>query len=146
MRAITFDGAIRRYLLTKAVGRMSTRLLTGNGESHERDALMLVVANANYFGGSFHIAPGARLDDGQLDAVCIPNAGPLARARLFGLVGQGKHEGHDQVLIEQSSSFEVSFAEPVRYEVDGEVYTSSESTLRIESVPQALDVFVPAET
>jgi YegS/Rv2252/BmrU family lipid kinase len=120
--------------------------LTSNGESSERDALMLVIANANFFGGSFHIAPGARLDDGQLDAVCIPNAGPLARARLFRLVGQGKHEGHDRVLIEQSSSFDVSFAAPVRYEVDGEVYSSSDSTLHIESVPQALDVFVPSES
>ncbi len=119
--------------------------LAGNGEAHRRDALMLVVANANYFGGSFHIAPDARLDDGRLDAVCIPNVGPLARARLFAAVGKGEHEGHAGVSIEQSPSFEVSFAAPVRYEVDGEVIESSGSSVRLEAVPQALDIFVPAE-
>ena len=118
--------------------------LTGRGGPRERDALMLVVANANYFGGSFHIAPRASLDDGRLDAVCIPNVGPFGRARLFAAVGKGEHEKHGGVEIEQSASFEVSFDRPVRYEVDGEVYGSSGPLLRIESVPAALDIFVPA--
>ncbi|MGH2571037.1 MAG: diacylglycerol/lipid kinase family protein, partial [bacterium] len=87
----------------------------------------------------------ARLDDGRLDAVCILDAGPLTRARLFQLVARGAHEGHERVKIEQGASFDVTFAEPVRYEVDGEVHRSRGSTLRIESVPRALDLFVPAD-
>jgi diacylglycerol kinase (ATP) len=120
--------------------------LAGGGGAREADALMLVVANANYFGGSFHIAPRARLDDGRLDAVCILDAGPLTRAKLFRLVARGEHERHERVRIEQGACFEVGFAGPVRYEVDGEVRRSSGATVRIESVPQALDVFVPTES
>jgi YegS/Rv2252/BmrU family lipid kinase len=119
--------------------------LVGGDGAREVDALMLVVANARYFGGSFHIAPNARLDDGRLDAVCILDAGPLTRARLFQLVARGAHVGHERVKVEQGASFEVKFAQPVRYEVDGEVHRSQGSVLRIESVPRALDVLVPAD-
>lgn len=119
--------------------------LAGDGDARRRDALMLIVANAKWFGGSFHIAPEARLDDGRLDAVFIPNVGPLGRARLFAAVAKGLHARHAGVTIEQGSSFSVSFPDPVRYEVDGEVLASRGSTLTIESVPGALDVFVPAD-
>ena len=52
--------------------------------------LMLTISNANYFGGSFHIAPRASLSDGRLDAVVIRDAGPLTRARLFSTVSKGR--------------------------------------------------------
>jgi diacylglycerol kinase (ATP) len=108
-----------------------------------RDHLMLVIANANYFGGSFHIAPRASLEDGMLDAVSIYDAGPLARARLFKKVAKGRHEGEDKVKIQQSGAFRIECEGTVRYEVDGEVYTSRGSVLEVRSLPQALTVFVP---
>jgi diacylglycerol kinase (ATP) len=109
------------------------------------DHLMLVVANASYFGGSFHIAPHASLEDGKLDAVSIADADPLSRARLFARVAKGQHEGHAKVTVSQGRSFRIAFEAPIRYEMDGEVYSSQADSLTIEAVPQALDVFVPAE-
>lgn len=111
--------------------------------SPRRDALMLVIANANFFGGSFHIAPQASLEDGMLDAVVIRNVGPLARARLFQKVAKGRHQGHPDVDVRQASEFLVEFEGPIRFEVDGEVCTSAGDSLRIEAVPRALNVFVP---
>lgn len=105
--------------------------------------LMLVVANGRYFGGSFDIAPESSLSDGRLDAVSIADAGPLMRARLFRRVSSGAHVGHPRVRILQEPAVRVRFEGPLRYEVDGEVYTSSGDELRIESVPGALEVFVP---
>lgn len=105
--------------------------------------LMLVIANANYFGGSFHIAPRASLEDGKLDAVSIYDAGPLGRARLFSKVARGQHEGEDKVRIQQSRAFRIECESPVRYEVDGEVYTSRGNELDVRSVPKALTVFTP---
>lgn len=107
------------------------------------DHLMLVVANANYFGGSFHIAPRARLDDGQLDAVSIANAGAFERARLFSLVGKGRHEGHAKVSIRTARRIRIEATPGLRYEVDGEVLSSASGILEIESIPGALEVFVP---
>jgi len=57
-----------------------------SGHTETSDHLMLVIANARFFGGSFRIAPRAELDDGLLDAVSIRNMGPLARIRAFARV------------------------------------------------------------
>jgi len=104
--------------------------------------LMLTISNANYFGGSFHIAPRARLDDGKLDLVAIHDASPLARAKLFDAVGKGKHENLPEVEFMTASSFSIHFDGMLRYEADGEVY-SAESPLRVSALPRALNVCVP---
>jgi diacylglycerol kinase (ATP) len=106
------------------------------------DVLMLTISNANYFGGSFHIAPRASLSDGRLDAVAIRDAGPLTRARLFSIVSKGTHEGLTHVLTRQAAAFTVDTGGPLRYEVDGEVVDGT-SPLVIEAVPRALRVCAP---
>ncbi len=118
--------------------------IAASGEAPVRvRALMLTVSNANYFGGSFHIAPRASLSDGRLDAVVIGDAGPLARARLFSIVSKGKHEGDPDIVLKQSRSFTIRFEGTLRYEADGEVYAAASSPLTVESVPQALRVCAP---
>jgi diacylglycerol kinase (ATP) len=114
------------------------------GTRKRRDHLMLTVSNGNYFGGSFHIAPAARLDDGRLDAVSIYDAGPIGRAALFSRVSKGTHPGHEKVDIRQAPRFTIGFDAPVRYEIDGDVYDLDGTTLEIEAVARALDVFIPA--
>jgi diacylglycerol kinase (ATP) len=106
-------------------------------------ALMLTVSNANYFGGSFHIAPRASLSDGRLDAVVIRDAGPLTRARLFSTVSKGRHENDPHITLRQSASFAIRFEGELRYEADGEVFAAATSPLVVASVPQALRVCAP---
>jgi diacylglycerol kinase (ATP) len=114
------------------------------GEAPQRvRALMLTISNANYFGGSFHIAPRASLSDGRLDAVVIRDAGPLTRARLFSTVSKGRHEGNPHILMRQARSFAIRFEGELRYEADGEVFTAGPSPLVVESIPQALRVCAP---
>jgi diacylglycerol kinase (ATP) len=113
------------------------------GEPVRVRALMVTISNANYFGGSFHIAPRASLADGLLDAVVIKDAGPLTRARLFSTVSKGRHEGDAHVVVRQAPSFTIRFAGGLRYEADGEVLAAASSPLVIESVPRALRVCAP---
>jgi diacylglycerol kinase (ATP) len=120
-------------------------LSDGLGAPERRTHLMFTVSNGNYFGGSFRIAPHAALDDGKLDAVSIYDAGPARRAALFARVAHGTHVGDTRVSTRQAERFSLSFDFPVRYEIDGDVYTLEETTLSIETVPHALDVFIPAD-
>jgi diacylglycerol kinase (ATP) len=115
----------------------------GTAPAVRRKHLMFTVSNGNYFGGSFRIAPQASLDDGKLDAVSIYDAGPLKRAALFSRVARGTHHGDPKVATLQAQRFSLSFEPPVRYEIDGEVYTHDGGVLSVEAVPRALDVFVP---
>lgn len=105
--------------------------------------LMLVVANARVFGGSFRIAPQASLEDGMLDAVSILDVPPLARMRTFGRVSRGEHASLPHVRMRRGARFRLGFAPPLRYEVDGEVYCSDSGSLEIEAVPRALSLLAP---
>ncbi len=121
-----------REIVLEAPGREPVRLRI----------LMLTISNANYFGGSFHIAPRAKLNDGRLDAVAIRDAGPITRARLFSQVSKGAHQHLPDVTCVQSPSFTVRVDGPIRYEMDGEVYDAT-GVLTVESVPGALHVCTP---
>jgi len=106
--------------------------------------LMLIVANARYFGGAFHIAPQASLTDGVLDAIAIRDAAPLGRMRLFNAAPSGRHVEHREVEVEQASSFTLRFASPPAYETDGEYRRAKTAELEIRCVPGALRVVTGA--
>lgn len=116
----------------------------GIGSSaRRRDAerhLMLIIANARYFGGNFHIAPKASLTDGVLDAIAIRDAAPLGRMRLFNAAPSGKHVEHAEVDVEQAPSFTLKFSSPPAYETDGEYRRAKSAELEVRCVPRALRV------
>jgi diacylglycerol kinase (ATP) len=105
--------------------------------------LMLVIANAKNFGGSFRIAPQASLTDGKLDAVSIHDASAFGRMRLFGAATKGTHAGHAEVRVEQAPQFTLRFAAPPAYETDGEYRRSESAEIVVSCVPKALRVVVP---
>lgn len=106
----------------------------------EEDYLMLTISNGQFFGGGFPIAPGAGVDDGRLHACLIGDAAPLTRARLFGLAQKGRHVESDRVRVLSGSRFAVTFREPPRFEVDGDLFASATATVEVEVLPGALDV------
>ena len=116
---------------------------TDGGPAPMRMHLMLIVANARIFGGSFNIAPQADLQDGLLDVVSFFNVGPMRRIQLFGRASSGTHVGQSDVEIRQAPRCTLTFSDLVRYEVDGEVYRSRDRSIPIEIVPRALTVCVP---
>ncbi|HET7295256.1 MAG TPA: diacylglycerol kinase family protein [Vicinamibacteria bacterium] len=117
-----------------------------DGESpQKRELLMLVFANARVFGGGFQIAPQADLADGALDAVVFGNMGFWARVGIMQKLRAGTHLGSPHVETSRGRRFVLRFAAPPAYETDGEWNRASASELRVEAVPQALDVLVPAE-
>jgi diacylglycerol kinase (ATP) len=105
--------------------------------------LMLIVANAKHFGGSFHIAPQAELADGLLDAVSILDGPPLARLRLFVAASRGTHTSDARVVVEQAPRFTLRFPAPPAYETDGEYRRAASAELEITCVPRALRVVTP---
>src|SRR5262245_49155092 len=102
--------------------------------------LMLIVANAKHFGGSFHIAPDAELADGRLDAISILDAPPVGRLGLFVAATRGTHTGHPRVVTEQAAGFTLTFPAPPAYETDGEYRRAASATLEVACVPGALRV------
>ena len=105
-----------------------------------RDMLAFVAANGRYFGGTFLIAPGAALDDGQLDFVEVGPAGALRRAAIFAASTRGRHVGMPEVRERRERSLVVRFDAPPLYEADGELRRARAREVEIASLPRALRV------
>lgn len=121
--------------------------ITVTSKSKPRDRvrhLMMVIANARNFGGKFLIAPDASLTDGLLDSVSILDASTWRRIKLFGAVAKGSHQALDEVVMEQSPSFTVTFDAPPAYETDGEYRRAKTAELDITCLPGALRIVAPS--
>jgi YegS/Rv2252/BmrU family lipid kinase len=109
-----------------------------------RERFLMVFMNGHHFGGAFHIAPGADVGDGALDAVGVANLSPLARAALFARVLRGTHLTHRQVHAARAPDFALTFDSPPAFEVDGELVHATSNHVRVRCVPAALRVLTGA--
>jgi diacylglycerol kinase (ATP) len=108
-----------------------------------QELLMLILANARVFGGGFKIAPGADLQDGQLDAMAFRNMGVWARLGIMVRLLKGTHEASPEVRAVRAHSFRLHFDQPPTYETDGEWNRARGTDLQVGTVPQALTLLVP---
>src|SRR5690606_13162560 len=104
----------------------------------------VAVANGRYFGGGMFIAPGAELDDGQLDVVSMGDLGKLELLRHGRKVYSGGHMGLDKVSHRRARTLraEPAAGEQVRLDVDGETPGTLPATFRV--LPGALRLIAPA--
>ena len=122
---------------------LDCRVHPTDGEERHGLHLMLTVSNGRFFGGGFPIAPAAHVGDGRLHACRIQDASPFERFRLFNMAERGRHVRSERVEIIDAERFRLSFAEPPRFEMDGDVRRSSVSTLEVRVLPGALQVIAP---
>ncbi len=109
-------------------------------EPAARRRLMLVFANGRYFGGAFHIAPHALLDNGQLDLVAIDDASTARRLSLFARALRGAHLRAPEVYTTRASSYRVRFDRPPAFEADGELHQARDVVVEVRTRPGALCV------
>jgi diacylglycerol kinase (ATP) len=112
--------------------------------SARHELLMLIVANARIFGGTFRIAPRAVVDDGRLDAFAFANMGLVRRLGMMKHLLAGTHQGAAGVASHLAASLRLRFDAPPAYETDGEWRQARDAELTVEAVPKALSVLVPA--
>jgi diacylglycerol kinase (ATP) len=112
--------------------------VTIGGESARH--MLLAIANTEYFGGIFRIAPGAQVSDGELDLVAIRDITPARRISVLGAAVKGDHFRYAECTMERARSFELSFPSPPTYETDGELHSAASATLTVTSCAAALRV------
>jgi diacylglycerol kinase (ATP) len=128
------------FEVSLSAGAGSTRPSDGT-----RRLLLLVIANAQHYGGAFKIAPNADLADGLLDAITLAPLNTLARAGLLLSAMSGSHVRSAAVSEYQQPFFDLKFgAQPV-YNLDGDLYQARSRILRVECLPGAMEVFAPAQ-
>jgi YegS/Rv2252/BmrU family lipid kinase len=109
----------------------------------EGPLVLAAAANGHYFGGGMHVAPRARLDDGRLDVVIIPEVAKLRLLTRLPSIYRGTHLEGSEVQLHRGCVVEAD-AEPgsVWIEVDGEAVGTLPA--RFEVLPRALTFVGPA--
>ncbi|MFI5356228.1 MAG: diacylglycerol/lipid kinase family protein [Opitutales bacterium] len=116
--------------------------ITGENRTFTSPAFLVAVANSDQYGNNFLIAPGARVDDGQLNLTLLKPVGILPALPLVLRFFQGKIDGSAHVERMQDRSFEIVRPEAGLIHTDGEAFrTDARVSVRVR--PRSLRVLVP---
>jgi diacylglycerol kinase family enzyme len=102
-----------------------------------------IVANVERIsGGSMCVAPGARTDDGELNAVIIPSRSKLKMmTKTLPKVASGAHVHEPGVLYFPVKKIEVVSDPPVILDIDGDIFGMTPATFAV--CPKAVQVLCP---
>ena len=107
------------------------------------ETLLLVFANGAWYGGMFHIAPGAAPDDGMLMAVRVSDMRGLRRLGLLASAVRGGHVASEGVEISSGARFSLSCNSPPLLNTDGELRRATSAELEVTVEPGALRIVAP---
>lgn len=106
----------------------------------QRRFLMASVANGRCQGGGFWLTPDALIDDGLLD-ICLVNRIRLDQIlRYLPTLLDGTHTHLRFVTMGRARCIEVESTVPFLVATDGEIVATDARALKIEVLPQALEI------
>jgi diacylglycerol kinase (ATP) len=82
--------------------------------------MMVAIANGPFYGGGMKIAPGALMDDGQLDVYAIEEVPRWELLRQFPKVYRGLHTSHPKVVVRSGRKIRITSDEGREIFADGE--------------------------
>jgi YegS/Rv2252/BmrU family lipid kinase len=116
--------------------------VTLDDESVTSQALMIAFANGREYGNNVRLAPNARMDDGQLEALVVDDRPPLMRLVAAGHLAMGAAHRAAQVTRRSIASAVVETDGEILYHVDGEVGRAA-TRVEVRVRPGELKVRVP---
>lgn len=137
------------YILTGAknisVPRVETRVRIDGDKWFKGKASCVLVGNVGEVFGKVAAFPDARPDDGLLDIGIVTAKGPWQWTRTLARTAAGDAASSPFVETARGRSFDIKFAEPLPYELDGGDRKKTRR-LKIKVHHEALTVCVPAVT
>jgi YegS/Rv2252/BmrU family lipid kinase len=141
-RMLTGFGAYLGALLLTMVRYplLEIRLQLDDAPPFALTTAMTAVMNGTTFGGSFHVCPDARPDDGVLDLLLVDAVGRLQILQLVPKILKGSHAGDPRLRLARAKRVRIESGEPLLLEADGEIAFDGIRTLDIDLLPGALRV------
>lgn len=123
------------------------KLTEDNEVIFDRKGLLVAVANGYCYGGGYHCAPEAKVDDGLIDVCLVKRISKFKAAGLMKVYKKGEHIHNDKMgnLIDyrKCKHVVVESSRPVAYAIDGEVYRKQK--VKIDIVEKAINFVIPQE-
>ncbi len=125
------------WLLFRGAPRAAARIEHEDGVLEEEIAFV-TVCNGQWLGGTFHFAPRARIDDGQLAVVASTRLNRGQIVRYAPKVMRGQHEDLPVARVFEARRLRVELDRPLILEADGEIRDRAVRLLEVEILPGAL--------
>ena len=109
-----------------------------DGKSIEQNAMLLVVANGESYGGGMRICPGASNSDGIFDILIVKPVTKIVLLTIFPKVFKGNHIPHPKIDVYKGKHVKIS-GPTVSY-ADGEFV--SQLPIEVTNVPNALTTWL----
>jgi len=113
-----------------------------DGEELVTNALLIAFANGREYGNRIRLAPGAKLDDGTLEAIVVEDRSPLARLWSCRHLAFGTIERAPGILVRGITTATIETEGDVVYHLDGEMGRAA-GRVAVRVLPSALTVRVP---
>ncbi len=117
--------------------------ITNGTRSIDTTAFIATVANSDQYGNDCFIAPGASVDDGQLDLTLLTKVNLLTALPLAARLFMGKIDGGIGVIRLRGDHFKITRPAPGPLHTDGEVHETG-TDIDIRVLPKSLKIVVPA--
>lgn len=133
-------------VFTKPLGK-NFKVLIDDRELVEREFMLCALANANYYGDGFRVAPNAVTNDGYMD-LCLVDR--VSRAKFLKMVASykaGHHIDENDVSLypfiryQKCQKVIIESTKPIGICADGEI--SPYKSVCIETAPLAIPVSIP---
>jgi YegS/Rv2252/BmrU family lipid kinase len=125
--------------------RSEWTVIHGGGRTEALQTLLVAVANSDQYGNGARIAPGARVDDGQLDLVAVRPVSFASAAPLIARLFLGKISGSPRVFRLRGAHFLIERASPGLIHTDGETHETG-ALVEVKIHPRSLRLLVPLGT
>ena len=120
--------------------KLHVRVQLDDAPPFEQSTAMTAVMNGRCFGGSFHVCPDARADDGLLDLLLVEAIGRASILALVPKIMRGTHAGDRRLRLARARRVVIESQEPLLVEADGEIAFEEARRLEIIVRPGALRV------
>lgn len=120
--------------------KLELRLQLDGGAPFAQTTAMTAVMNGRAFGGSFHVCPEARIDDGELDLLIADGVGRIEILGLVPRIMRGVHGGDPRLKLTRARRVVIESQAPLLAEADGEIAFEDVHRLEVEVLPGALRV------
>lgn len=97
--------------------------LKDNQHNIQKKCLMISIANGSRYGGGFHVAPAAIVDDGSLDVYAIGKLNSLQRVRWLPVIEKGNHEHLPFVNNFRTNKIVIEAEKIIHAHADGEYFS-----------------------
>ncbi len=110
-----------------------------NGKEFNQNFSFIIACNTIHTGKGMKIAPKAKLDDGLLDLIVVPETRILKLLTMFPKIFDGSHLGHEILQYHQVTEFSLKPSINESLNLDGEVY--GKTPIDVSVIKQGLSIY-----